>query len=290
MTNQSSGGSGMAFAKGYPRPLLLGMIHLAPLPGSPRFKGDLGAVARAASRDLKALIDGGADGMIIENLGDVPYYPDRVPPITVAAMTAVAGDLMNLLPKRFLVGINALRNDAAASLSIAVAVGASFIRVNVHTDAAIADQGILEGKAHETIRLRSSLNARVAVLADVAVKHASPLHDRAIDEQARDAVGRGLADGILVTGPHSGAPVERDRLVAVRRAIPGVPLLVASGVTPDSAPALARYCDGFIVGTWIKRAGEIDAPVDVRRVKRLAQVIRRIRASADGSGNATKRA
>ncbi len=271
-------GPGTAFARGYPRPLLLGMVHLRPLPGSPRFDGDLDGVIQSASRDMKSLIIGGMDGAIIENLGDVPYYPDRVPPITIAAMTVVAIELMPLASARFLVGINVLRNDAAASLSIATAVRAAFIRVNVHTNAAIADQGILEGKAHETIRLRSSLNARVAVLADVAVKHASPFHERPIDDSARDAVGRGLADGILVTGPHSGAPVEQGRLIAVRRAIPGVPLLVASGVTTDSAPALARLCDGFIVGTGIKRGSDIEAPVDLRRVRRLVRAIGTVRA------------
>lgn len=250
------------------------MVHLQALPGSPRFDGNLDGVIRAAVRDLTALIRGGADGAIIENLGDVPYYPDRVPPITIAAMTTVAIALRPLAPSRFLLGINVLRNDAAASLSIAAACGASFIRVNVHTDAAIADQGILEGKAHETLRLRSSLGAAVSILADVAVKHASPFHERPVGDSARDAVGRGLADGILVTGPRSGAPIERSRLVAVRRAIPGTPLLVASGVTADSAPALARLCDGFIVGTGIKRGGEIDAPVDLRRVRRLVEAVR----------------
>lgn len=263
----------MAFAKSYPRPLLLGMVHLRALPGSPRFDGDLDQVIRAASADLKSLVLGGADGAIIENLGDVPYYPDRVPPITIAAMTAVAIELMALPPSRFMIGINVLRNDAAASLSIAAAAGASFIRVNVHTDAAITDQGILEGKAHDTIRLRSSLNARVAVFADVAVKHASPFHERPVEDCARDAVGRGLADAILLTGPHSGAPVDLDRLIAVRRAIPKTPLLVASGVTAGSAPDLARHCDGFIVGTGFKRGGDIEAPVDLRRVRSLVRAI-----------------
>jgi uncharacterized protein len=273
MPPRSADGPGSPFARGRPRPLFLGMIHLRPLPGSPRHDGDFGAVLKAATDDLKALIEGGAHGAIIENLGDVPYFPDRVPPVTIAAITVAAVELMRRTPKGFLVGINVLRNDAAASLSIAHAVGAAFIRVNVHTDAAVADQGILEGKAHETIRLRSSLNATVAVLADVAVKHAVPMQSRPIEDQARDAVGRGMADGILITGPHSGAAVDPDRLITVRGAIPGVPLLVASGVTVASAPVLARHCDGFIVGTGIKRAGEIEAPVDVQRVRRLAKAI-----------------
>ncbi len=269
-----------SFASDHPRPMLLGMVHLWPLPGSPRFGGSLEPVVKAASTDLDALVRGGADGAIVENFGDVPFHPGRVPPVTVAAMAVVAAVLRAELPDRFLLGINVLRNDALAALSIAAVVGASFIRVNVHTGVAVADQGILAGRADRTLRMRRNLGAPVAVLADVAVKHASPLSPRPIEEEARDAVERGLADGILVTGRRTGAAVDRDELMAVRRAVPGSVLLAASGVDPDSARQLAAHCDGFVVGTWLKRDARVDAPVDVERVRQFSATLRRLRAHA----------
>jgi hypothetical protein len=251
------------------------MVHLRPLPGSPRYGGEIDSVLEAAVADLEVLAQGGADGAIIENFGDAPYYPGSVPPVTVAAMTAAALLLRAHAPKGFLLGINVLRNDAAAALSIAAVGGASFIRVNVHTGAVVADQGILTGQAHETLRLRTALGKPIAILADVAVKHAVPLGGRAIEDEARDAVERGMADAVLVTGSRTGEPVDRERLTFVRRAVPGVPVLCASGVDPENVHALEPHCDGFVIGTWLKRDGRVEEPVDPARVRRMALALGR---------------
>jgi membrane complex biogenesis BtpA family protein len=254
------------------------MIHLLPLPGSPRWSGPLDEVIRTAESDLGALVGGGAAGAIVENFGDAPFYPDHVPPATIAAMTAVLQRLVRLRPSGFLLGVNVLRNDAAAALSIASVVGAEFLRVNVHTGAAIADQGLLIGRAHETLRLRRELNAPVSILADVCVKHATPLGGRSIEEEARDVWERGLADGLLVTGSRTGAGVDPGMLARVRSAVPQALLLAASGVDPACAGDLARHCDGFIAGTWLKKDGQVQSPIDVERVKALRAALEASRA------------
>jgi membrane complex biogenesis BtpA family protein len=253
------------------------MVHLRALPGSPGYGGDFDAVLRHAVADLEALVDGGADGAIIENFFDSPFHPGRVPPVTIAAMTAAASLLRSNTPDDFLIGVNVLRNDAIAALSIASVVGASFIRVNVHTGVSVADQGFLIGEAHETARLRRSLGGPVSILADVGVKHASTLGSRSLEDEARDAVERGLADGVLVTGPRTGSPVDQDALVSVRTAVTDVPVLAASGVNLQSAGSLAKHCDGVVVGTWLKQAGRIDASVDAERVKQLSMALQRQR-------------
>lgn len=261
------------FMDGIRPPWFLGMIHLGPLPGSPRFSGDFDAVLRAAVEDLDALFKGGADGAVVENFGDAPFHPDSVPPVTVAAMTAAAALLKAHAPERFILGLNVLRNDAAAAVSIASVTEIPFVRVNVHTGAVLSDQGILTGRADETMRLRASLGRPVALFADIRVKHAVPIVTRAIEDEARDTVERGLADALLVTGPRTGASVDREELIAVRRAVAGTPVLAASGVTPEQAYALAPHCDGFIAGTWLKQNGRIDRAVDVDRVRQVAQAI-----------------
>lgn len=269
---------GVPFSGARDRPIFLGMVHLRPLPGSPGAGTGPGAIEeaiRAASEDLDSLVRGGADGAIIENFGDAPFYPDRAPPITVATMTAVAAVLRAHAPDGFQIGINVLRNDALAALSIAHAVGAGFIRVNVHTGAVVADQGILQGMAHETVRLRASLGARVSILADVGVKHARPLADRPLLEEAKDVVDRGGADAVLVTGSRTGSAVDRNDLAVLRRAALGVPLLVASGVDVESAKELRAHCDGFIVGTWLKKDGDVHERVDRERVRAISNLLRR---------------
>jgi membrane complex biogenesis BtpA family protein len=174
------------------------------------------------------------------------------------------------------VGINCLRNDARAALGAAVAAELDFVRVNVHTGAMLTDQGILQGDAAGTLRYRASLRADVAIYADVMVKHAAPLAERAIEDVARETAERGLADAVIVTGPATGQPVDRERLRSVRGAV-DVPVLIGSGLTPENAAALWPLADGAIVGTWWKRGGRIDRPVDASRVARLVKVVQTLK-------------
>ncbi|MFT7486848.1 MAG: membrane complex biogenesis BtpA family protein, partial [Candidatus Paceibacteria bacterium] len=167
-------------------PLLVGVVHLLPLPGSPRFGGSMDAILDGARRDAEALRSGGCDAVIVENFGDVPFYPRENPPETVASMAlalaAVKGNIGDLP-----LGVNVLRNDAAAALGLCAATGANFVRVNVHTSAAVTDQGLLEGAAAVTLRERARLCPDVALMVDVHVKHASPLGSESAAEAASDA-------------------------------------------------------------------------------------------------------
>ncbi len=254
--------------------LLLGMVHLGPLPGSPRWSGSLAGVVEAARRDARILREAGFGGVIVENYGDVPFLPEGLPPETVAALTVcAAGVARELAGSGCLLGINALRNDAAAALGIAVAVGADLIRVNVHTGAMWTDQGLIRGRAHETLRRRAALGAGVAILADVLVKHGAPVSPMTAPAAAREAVDRGLADGLVVTGPSTGAPVDPEELGSVGDAVP-VPVLAGSGVDPESLPRLRPLCSGAIVGTWVKENGDTEAPVDPERARALVAALR----------------
>lgn len=253
--------------------LLLGVVHLLPLPGSPRFTSRA-AVAERALADAEALMEGGLDGFVVENYGDAPFYPDAVPPATIAEMSALGERIRNEIGDDALIGINVLRNDGAAALSIAAAIGATFVRINVHTGVAYADQGVLEGRAHETTRLRRVLQAPIEILADVAVKHASMPPGFSLTQAARDTALRGLADGLIVTGAATGAAAARADLQAVRAAVPGVPLLVGSGVTDSSVAELLAVADGVIVGTFVKHEGDVSRPVALDRVRRLAVAAR----------------
>src|SRR5687768_13732115 len=151
---------------------LIGMVHLLPLPGAPRWGGSMDAVVERALADAAALEAVGLDGLLVENFLDVPFFPDSVPAETLGAVTVCVREVVRAshLP----VGVNLLRNDAQGALCVAFATGARFIRVNVHTGLMATDQGLIPGRAHETLRLRSRLGADVAIFADVWVKHATP--------------------------------------------------------------------------------------------------------------------
>jgi uncharacterized protein len=254
------------------RPAIIGMIHLLPLPGAAEYGGDMAEVVRRALEDAQALAEGGVDGVMVENFGDAPFYPDRVPPETVAAMTIAAQAVVNALTLP--VGVNVLRNDAAAALAIASVVGASFIRVNVHTGAMWSDQGLLQGRAHETLRQRRSLGAPVLILADVLVKHAVPPAPLRIEGVARDLIERGLADGLIVSGEGTGIATDIEDVQRVKAVAGRTPIWVGSGVTPENAPELRSLADGVIAGTALKRDGEVLAPVDIVRIRALVAALR----------------
>jgi uncharacterized protein len=242
------------------------MVHLRPLPGSPGAR-PLEEVLSAAALDAECLLDAGFGGIMVENFGDVPFHKDRVEPITVAAMTRIAGALRRLCGDKPM-GINVLRNDARAALAVAAAVGAASIRVNVHTGSRLTDQGLVEGRADETLRLRRAWGAQdVSVWADVAVKHSTALGtDRPIGEEAKDLVLRGCADAVVVSGSATGSAVDPVRLNAVTAAV-DVPVLVGSGVNEATVTGLLRRVHGVIVGTAIKHGQVTTAPVDPARAR-----------------------
>ncbi|ADB60407.1 photosystem I assembly BtpA [Haloterrigena turkmenica DSM 5511] len=253
---------------------VVGMVHLPPVPGAPGYEGDRDAVRDRALEDARRLEAGGVDGIVLENFGDAPFYPDDVPKHVVAEMTAVATAVTDAVDVPL--GINVLRNDADAALSIAAAVDAEFVRVNVHVGTAATDQGVLEGRAHETLRLRDRIDADVAILADVHVKHATPIGDRSIDRAALEAVERGRADGVIVSGPGTGDETALEDVERVAAALDGAgtagrtSVFVGSGVTSETVgDCLAAGADGVIVGTALKEGGETTNPVSRERVKAL---------------------
>lgn len=252
---------------------LIGVVHLGPLPGSPGWGGDLAAVERAALADAEAYRYGGADGLIVENFGDAPFFAGSVPPETVAAMARIAAAVVAAvgpLP----VGINVLRNDALAALGVAVACGARFLRVNVLCGAMVTDQGLIQGQAADVLRRRRLLAAEgLAILADVHVKHGVPLAPQSLEEAVRDTLGRGGADGVIVSGSGTGAPTALEDLQRARGAAAGAPVLVGSGCSAAQAGLLGRHCDGVIVGTALKRHGQLEQPVDAQRVGQLRRML-----------------
>lgn len=249
------------------RPCLIGVVHLPPLPGAPGWGGDIRSVIARAVDDARAYAEAGFTAVVIENFGDTPFFPDAVPPETVAAMARVGAAVCEALGGAYPIGFNVLRNDAAAALALCAACEGAFIRVNVHTGAMLTDQGILQGRAAETLRRRESLGlaATTLILADVLVKHACPIGDMPLDQAARDTYHRGKADALIVTGTGTGETTPIARLRAVREAVPATPLFAGSGVTAATVAETLTVADGVIVGSSLKTGGRLDAPVDPAR-------------------------
>ncbi|HEX8912353.1 MAG TPA: BtpA/SgcQ family protein [Humisphaera sp.] len=248
--------------------VVIGMLHLRPLPGSPRFDGNVAAVRDALLRDAEALAAGGVHGLMVENFGDVPFFPRRVPAYVVAHMTALAAEVRRAVPHLPL-GVNVLRNDGLSALAVAHAAGAQYVRVNVLCGARVADQGVLQGIAHDLLRERAVLGAGVRVLADVDVKHSAPLAARPVADEVDDTLHRGLADGLVVSGAGTGKSTDPAKVSDVKQAAGDAPVFVGSGVTAATVAHHLPLADGLIVGTALKRNGDPAEPVEVARVREL---------------------
>jgi membrane complex biogenesis BtpA family protein len=251
---------------------IIGVVHLLPLPTSPRWGGNLKSVIERAEQETAALAAGGVDGIIVENFFDAPFAKEQVDPAVVSAMTLIVERLMNLvmLP----VGINVLRNDAHSALAIASCVNAPFIRVNVLTGVMATDQGIIEGKAHELLRYRRELASNTAIFADVLVKHARPLGNPNLTTAVQETIERGLADAVILSGWATGVPPSQQDLELASSVAHQTPLLIGSGATWENIKELKEMADGVIVASSLKRNGKITEPIDPLRVSQFVEAFK----------------
>lgn len=257
------------------RKLLIGMVHLQPLPGSPNYSGGMKSIGQMAFTDAQILAESGFDALIVENFGDVPFYPGSVPSETVAAMTAIIARLCEQISLP--VGVNVLRNDAVAALSICAATGAQFIRANVHTGAILTDQGILQGQAHTVLRHRQLLGCPAAIFADIAVKHGHLLVDIPFSELITETGSRGLADGFIVTGKMTGMEANLADLELAGKSANLKPILVGSGISALNLDRYWHLADGFIVGTALKKNNLATNPVDASKAREIIAIVEQLR-------------
>ena len=258
---------------GVPR-ALVGMLHLAALPGTPRSRRPIEEIAAEAVAEARRYADAGFHGLLIENMHDRPYLKGTVGPEIVAAMTAVGREVRRAaeLP----LGVQVLAGANREALAVALACGADFVRVEGFVFAHVADEGLIEAGAGELLRYRRAIGAgEVKIFADVKKKHSSHALTADLDlaETAR-AAEFFLADGVVVTGTATGRAADPDDVSAVHRAVE-VPTLVGSGVDAEN---LHRYAaaDALIVGSAAKRGGQWSNPLDPARAEALARAFEQL--------------
>ena len=245
---------------------IIGMIHLLPLPGSPRWGGSMKEIEAAALADLIALTDGGADAAIIENFGDLPYDKD-ISIFTYAAMCTVASRICERasIP----IGINVQYNCTEHEWALAAAVGADFIRVEAFVENRVGTHGVVYSAAPSLMRLKAEHPAKTLIFADINTKHTVPLQPQPIELSAHEAAESG-ADALIVTGILTGVNPTKEDLLMVKSAGMGLPVLLGSGINAENAASFFEAADGAIVGSSLKVGGVVSNRVERDRVKDFA--------------------
>jgi hypothetical protein len=264
---------------GAPKPVI-GMVHLWPLPGAPGYTGyRMQTIIDHALRDADALVEGGVDGLVVENMWDLPYYVGaEVKPEAMTAQAVAAAEVVKRCPLP--VGINVIHNGGPVCLAIAVAAGARFIRVCLLTGARLWDTGELDrGCAAELFRKRKQLYAEdIHIFADVDKKHsvAFPGLDLATHIVWTEFYG---ADALIVSGRMTGAAPDLEDVRETKRRATR-PVLIGSGADEKNITAFLQHADGVIVGSSLKKDGVMENPVDAEQVKRFLNAVRSVRETA----------
>lgn len=258
-----------------PKPII-GMCHLPALPGDPAYdaEGGMAAILAYARQEIAALQDGGVDGVLISNEFSLPYLT-TTEPITAVSMARVIGEIRSELRVPF--GVNVLW-DGVASIDLAVATGASFVR-EVFTGVYASDFGLWNTDVGKAARHRARMGANgVRLLYNIVPEGAAYIADRDLAQLTRSTVFNGAPDGLCVSGLTAGAATDTSTLAVVKEHAGDVPVFVNTGVRSDTVAESLQHADAAIVGTFLKRDGVFANQVDAARVAELMTVVRGLRA------------
>jgi membrane complex biogenesis BtpA family protein len=250
-----------------PKPII-GMIHVGALPGTPANNQSIDQIIAQAEREAAIYRECRLDGVIIENMHDVPYLRGSVGPEIVAAMAVIGRRIKQA--SRLPAGIQILAGANIEAIGVANAAGLDFIRAEGYAFAHIADEGLIESSAARLLRYRRMIGAeRVQVWADVKKKHSSHAITADISLGATaEAVEFMRGDAVIITGSVTGDPPGLQDLQEVK-AHCRLPVLIGSGVDADNIAEFSQAADGFIIGSYFKAGGHWAYEIDSSRIEIL---------------------
>ncbi|KAG5891000.1 hypothetical protein JTB14_022580 [Gonioctena quinquepunctata] len=247
---------------------VIGMVHLEALPGSPLFSGSIDKIVSTACRETELYLKHDIDGLIVENMHDVPYVQSKhFGPEVIVTMTRLCSELRKIIPKSKPFGIQVLSTGNMEALAIAKACSLDFIRAEGFVFSHIGDEGFTDANAGKLLRYRKQIQAEdILVLTDIKKKHSSHAitNDISLVETAK-AAEFFLSDGIILTGIATGCPADTHELKELKKST-SLPLLVGSGVTRDNLESYIT-ADALIVGSHFKKGGRWENELDEDRIK-----------------------
>ncbi len=262
--------------------IIIGAIHLPSLLGYKEFPG-FDIAFKNAIADLKALEDGGVDGIIFENNYDIPHKI-FVDSSVIGSMTFLGEKIRKAT--RLPLGISVLWNDYQSALSIAKILGLQFIRVPVFVDKVKTDYDIVQGEPRKVIDFRKSIGGEnIALFTDIHVKHAKLLSKHNLITSAKLAI-KNKSDAIIITGKWTGNAPAISEVKNLREKIGVFPILIGSGTDEHNAKSLFQFANGAIVSTslksGVKKSNEVNIKsygqrINKNKVKKLIHSLRQLR-------------
>ncbi len=245
---------------------LIGMIHLPNLTRHGDYK--IEEIIDYAIVEGRKLEEAGFDAILIENFSDVPFAKTKVSEFVFARFVQVISALRKAIS--ISIGVNVLRNGCVQAMTIATATGADFIRCNIWESAYLTDQGIIEGAAFDVINCQKDLKSRVKILADIHVKHAKNMVQFSLVESAENALHRGQANALILSGGATGEEPILDNFVELNKL--GIRPFIGSGLSEKNLYQFKPYLGGAIVGSSIKIDNVVTNPIDIDKATKLSNL------------------
>lgn len=247
---------------------LIGMIHLSALPGTPKNNKDNKEIIKIALNEAAIYRKAGIQTVAIENMHDVPYINKKAGHEISSLMSIIGYEIKQKL--NLYCGIQILAAANKQALAAAHSAGLDFIRAEGFVFGHLADEGFIDSDAAELLRYRKLIGAEnIAVFTDIKKKHSSHAitSDVSLAETAK-AAEFFLSDGVIVTGSATGEETDLDQLKTVRGSTK-LPVIIGSGITSQNIIKYLDFADGFIVGSFFKKAGNWQNPLDIKRIDSL---------------------
>ena len=250
--------------------LSIAMLQAPPLPGSYRHGGlGINEIIEYVINEAYLLNECGFEAFILQNMGDMPVQ-QKARPETIAFLTLVAKEIKRIFPETPL-GI-LVNWDGVASLAVAEAAGADFVRVeHVYTGVEVTSTGLFTAQCCEIIEMKKRLNSKMPIFADVYEPHAVPLGAKKIGDAAWEAIYETFADGLFISGKNMEESIEL--VDCAKERVPGTKIFLGGGATADNVIQLLQHFDGICVGSWIKN-GSLRNPIDKEKAKKFIENVK----------------
>ena len=244
---------------------IIGCLHMMALPGTPYYDPSLSIEdhIERLKKDARILMELGYDAVVFANEGDRPYL-GTVGPEIIASYVRIATEVLTEVHVPYGCGVLI---DPYASLAVAKAIGAKFIRTYV-SNSYVGSFGKQDFSPAEIFRYQKKIDAMNVKVYTYFEAHAGVCLDtRSTEDQIASGIFNFPIAGTIVGGPRAGLPPELSAFAKIKEKFPSVPLLLGSGANVGNIKDMLKYADGVIVGTTIKKDGYLFNPIDYDRAK-----------------------
>lgn len=256
---------------------VIGMIHVRALPGSPKSQLSVPELVEHACKEATIYQKCNVDGVIIENMFDVPYVMgDQVGPEVTAVMTRISSEIKKILGK-MPCGVQVLSGNNFSATAVALAAGLQFVRAESFVFAHIADEGLMQACAGPLLRYSKNIGTTdVLYFTDIKKKHSSHAitSDVSLAQMAKDAAFF-LSDGVIITGTETGVPPDAQDLIDVKKTS-DLPVIIGSGVTISNVEDYID-ADALIIGSHFKTNGHWRNELDSNKILKFMEKIQKLR-------------